>query len=190
MRFSRARGPGPSPPRRWRPRVSRLGTRALALLLSGLLGATADGEEPEPGIRVRPADPRPREIRPQEILTVPFRATNPSLEARELVEQIQAPPGWRLLAEPGTFRLSPGASEIRLLSVYVPVTTLAGRYPLLYRVEDSRQRGVADQAPIEVTVRPVLQLEVRPETVPERVIAGKTYTAVLQVLSQIGRAHV
>lgn len=160
-------------------KMIRLGL-VLALLFPRLAEAQGKGH----GVEVQPPAPKQVEARPQQFLTIPFRVTNRTGTRREFREKISLPKGWRLIAGQFPFRIDPGKTELRLVSLYVPAGTRAGRYQLAYKVEAPGKPEIQDQEKADIIVPPVIKLEVQQETFPERVIAGKTYEAVFSIISR------
>ena len=90
---------------------------------------------------------------------------------------MQLPEGWQLITREFPFQLGPGKREVRLVSFFVPLTALAGRYQLTYSVKDRRDYGVSDEDRVEIVVLPVARLEIIKEEIPRSVIAGEEYQA-------------
>lgn len=124
------------------------------------------------------------EVKPQQIVVLPFLIVNTTRDSVEFLEEIKLPKGWRLLIPTAPFRLGPGGSRVRLISVSVPVAAPAGRYRLSYRFVDARDPSVWDELNIECVVLTDLQVDILQEKVPDRVIAGQAYEALFRVANQ------
>lgn len=135
------------------------------------------------GVNVQTSRSKLIEVKPKHIFNAPFRVFNKSGQKRELEEHLDLPEGWRHIAGELTFEMEPGDFEIRLVSVYVPISALAGKYKLVYVVKDPRNRSVIDKEEIQVIVSPVVKLEYVADEIPERVIAGRSYFVKFKVVS-------
>ena len=153
----------------------------IVCILLTLPSASAQGKGQ--GVDVRASRSKVIQVKPKHIFNAPFRVFNKSGKKRELLEQLDIPEGWRHIASELSFVMEPGDFELRLASVYVPITALAGKYKLVYTIRDPRDRSVIDKEEIQVNVTPVVKLEYVADEVPERVIAGRSYIVKFKVVS-------
>jgi hypothetical protein len=152
----------------------------IALGVWGAELAQAAGE----GVTVRPGGAELLEAEPRQIVTATFRVTNTSEKRREFTAQVGLPADWKLITTEFPFELDPQRAEVRLVSFFVPRTTLAGRYPVTYAVQDRTVPSVRDRFAITVAVRPMGELGIRLLETPQTVIAGEDYKATFVVANQ------
>ena len=159
----------------------------LALLAAAFLFLVASPGLPQGqghGVSILASDPKLVEVRPQEVITQPFVVTNGTKAKREFVAEVQLPKGWRAVTRELPYQLEAGEQDVRLVSFYVPLSALAGRYSLLYRAKDPRNAQIKAEEKVDIVVLPVVRVVLTAEEIPQRVIAGKTYRATFKVLSR------
>ncbi|MBI4429912.1 MAG: SPOR domain-containing protein [Ignavibacteriales bacterium] len=128
-------------------------------------------------VDVRPADKTAIQTRPGVILAIGMRVTNTSQESKVCESQLILPTGWRPIARDLPFSLSPGQTDVRLLTFSTPSETPAGAYRVSYVVSDQSSKARPGEASAEVVVLEVLQLELRNTEAPRFVVAGKQYSS-------------
>ncbi len=168
----------------WLFRAYRLSVGFFSLILLSLFLDPALAQDKGHGVSVRPVGPTLIETEPSQILTTPFFVTNHTRGQRTFLENVQLPEGWHLISGEFPFELGAGKNDLRLVSFFVPLTTLAGRYEIVYAVKDQRDYKIRDQDRIEVVILPMTRLEIIQRAVPEQIIAGETYQADLLVINQ------
>lgn len=136
------------------------------------------------GVEVRPAGKESLETEPMRIITTVFRVTNKSAEKQELASNIELPEGWRLITKDLLFELGANESKMRLVSFFIPQTTLAGEYEVLFFVRGEYTSTISDSCPIRVVVSPVAKVEVKLLKAPAHVIAGEDYQASFVVANE------
>ena len=133
---------------------------------------------PSPGFRfiLGPKDAKELlETGPRQILTTVFRITNPTDEKREFVTEVKLPPGWTPITRDFPFELNPGQTDTKLVSFFVPQTTVAGRYEIIYVIKDRKYPAIHDFYTVYVVVLPVNKLQATLLESPGYVIAGEQY---------------
>ena len=139
--------------------------------LSASLSIATDGG----GVDARPVHEELIQSEPQKTVTVVFRVTNRSDEERELIAHTEFPDRWYSIIEEFPFRLDAQRSDIRLVSFFIPQSTMAGKYTVTYYVSDRNSPAVGDFHTIHLIVKPVVRVVARLLEAPERVIAGDEY---------------
>ncbi len=128
------------------------------------------------GIEVRPTREELFETEPQNIVTTVFRVSNVGSPRQEFVSQLELPEGWKLITQDFPFELDTNASDIKLISFYVPPTALAGKYEVTYRVRGRKYPSVSDFYTIYVIVLPVKKVSIKLLEKPKYVIGGEKYS--------------
>jgi hypothetical protein len=152
----------------------------IAYLLLLISAAVCQAQPPA----VSAADSARLEIVAPKLLTRAFVVSNPSENRRKLIEQLELPEGWRTVAQDNSFTLLPGAQDVRLVAISVPLSALPGPYKVTYMAQDSADATQSAQAQTEVLVLPVFKLEIATRETPRRVIAGQDYTVQFAVTSR------
>lgn len=135
------------------------------------------------GVQVRISGQELFETEPKNVVTTTFEVTNTSDEELEFISDLKLPEGWKLIIPSFPFRLAPKATEIRLVSFFIPQTALAGRYEIIYRVSSVKYPSISDLARIDVKVSSVTKLQAEFLQAPESVIAGQPYEAIFSVIN-------
>jgi hypothetical protein len=109
--------------------------------------------------------------------TLVFRVTNRTSNARTVAGHLVLPKGWRLLVPEGTLSLPSRGSDLQLLQVALPLSVIAGRYPLRYAVAPTTAapNDRAEMDSVVVDVPRHQRVTVTAENVPRFVVAGATY---------------
>jgi hypothetical protein len=115
------------------------------------------------------------ETEPRQTITAAFRVTNPTNEKREFISEVKLPIGWILIGKDFPFELNPNESDTKLVSFFVPQTTLAGRYEITYTIKDRKYSAIHDFYTIDVIVKQLNKLQVKLLESPKFVIAGEKY---------------
>lgn len=135
-------------------------------------------------IKIRTESPTFLETKPKEVLTLAFQVANLTAQRRELVEEIELPEGWQLIIRGFPFLIGAKEEEVRLLSFFVPMKTLAGDYKIIYRLKDINDTFVSSAREIQVKVLPVLKIEIIPQDVLLYVVTGEAYETDFKVINQ------
>lgn len=152
----------------------------LLIYLSALLPVPAQVL----GVKVRPAQTELIQTEPRQVVTTVFRVTNLSGEKREFLAELKLPGGWKEITREFPFSLNPGQTDARLVSFFIPGTTLADKYPVTYQVRDRRKLSVGDYYTVYLEVLPVAKLEVTLLDAPELVIAGEVYQTKFLIINR------
>ena len=91
------------------------------------------------------------------------------------------PNGWQLIGQDSLFSLEPNQCDLRLVGIAIPAKATPGRYRLTYLVRDRKNPEVKAQYEAEVVVTSVVKLEIIPENIPQRVLAGDEYCAEFEI---------
>ena len=136
------------------------------------------------GVEVRISGQELFETEPKNVVTTTFEVSNTADEELEFIADVKLPAGWKLITPSFPFRLAPYATEIRLVSFFIPRTALTGRYEIPYLIRSSRDPSISDAARIFVVVLPVTKLQAKRLQAPEHVIAGDDYAARFSVINE------
>lgn len=134
-------------------------------------GAAAQGRT----IDVRPAGRELLEVNPREIAATTLRITNNSDKEYEFIANVELPQGWMLITEDFPFYLRPNEIATKPLNFFIPETTPAGTYKVIYSVRARKYPSIYDSYTVDVVVLPCERLEVKLSEVPQFVIAGREY---------------
>ena len=115
----------------------------------------------------------PSSLSPGESATLSFLVTNLTPEERSFQEEVELPPGWSLLFPPGSFAISPGEKEVRLVSFQVPLTP-AGDYEVIYRVREEKEAATQEEK-VKISISPFLAISILPLRYPPYVVGGESY---------------
>jgi len=115
------------------------------------------------------------ETEPRQIVTTVFRVTNPTDQKREFIAEVNLPENWVPITKDLPFELNPTETNTKLVSFFVPQTTLAGRYEFTYVIKDKKYPAIRDFYTVYVIVLPVSKLQVKSLESPGHVIAGEEY---------------
>jgi len=151
----------------------------LALALLGGLSprAAPAAQEKESDIRVFVPAPPGSDIRPGGRLTLSFRVVNSGSSIRTLVERIEYPRSWKILASDSTFTLRPGVSELRLVTFHMPVTAPAGKETIIYSLHNSPAGEQASVTSVPIGVQTRRDLQLTPVESPRIAASGRPYSA-------------
>jgi hypothetical protein len=155
----------------------------ILLIISHFLFVAGTLEARQRGVQIRISGQELFEIEPKNVVTTTFSVTNTSDEELEFISDVKLPEGWKLIIPAFPFRLSPNANEIRLVSLFIPQTALAGKYEIIYRVSSVKYPSISDLARIYVVVRSVTKLQAEFLRAPESVIAGQPYESIFSVIN-------
>ncbi len=118
------------------------------------------------------------------IVTLPFTVTNRSNKTLNLIEHINLPEGWRLLASSGSFTLTSGERTVRLIHVLASSEVAAGSYTLPYSVVSQNQLSIHAEENISVIVTSHSQLSVDIIEPPRLVLAGEEYKIKVRITNR------
>lgn len=124
------------------------------------------------------------ETEPRKILTTVLRVHNPTDIKQELIPEVKLPDGWTLITQDFAFELNPNETRAKMISIFVPQTTLAGRYELSYIIKNKKYPSTQDIYTIYVTVLAVSKLRTELLESPKLVIAGEKYKSSFLVTNQ------
>lgn len=137
----------------------------------------------ESGLEVRPEGKELIEVSPKNTVTAVFRVTNINSPKQEFITEVELPNSWKLITQDFPFTLDKNQTEIKLLSFFVPQNTLAGQYPVTYRVKGRAYPSFSDFYRIQIVVLPFQKLEVNVLKAPMSVIAGEPYSVSFVVVN-------
>ncbi len=160
--------------------------RYLIVIIYLLILNTLYGAKPE--IEITLLESKTLTTKPKEILTVVLRITNRASRYREFASQIELPENWKPISSDVTFGLDSGESTIRLVSFYVPQTTLSGDYRVKYSVIDQQETVVNQELTLNIDVLnidvlPVRKLSLTVEDMPIYVLGGDKYQVTFKVMN-------
>jgi len=112
---------------------------------------------------------------PKAVVTTVLAVTNPTDKTRQFVTEVELPENWNLITKDFPFELNPQQTDNRLLSFFVPQTTLAGNYEITYTVRDEQDPSLQDSCKMYILVVPVGKLQANLLESPKYVIAGEEY---------------
>ena len=135
-------------------------------------------------IEVQPASGSRIETLPGRIVTVSMKVSNRSTTAVRLEPGVVLPSGWRAFRKEMPYELSPGASDIRLISFAVPAETPADSYEIRYCVRDQAAPTTAAEASATVVITAVRQLELRLLDLPRYIVAGERYSGTFVITNR------
>jgi len=164
--------------------MKKLISTAFILLLASFVLDPIFVRAEEYGVEVLALAPALREVKPREVVTFPFRVRNTGSQTREFIGEVIFPEGWLPITREFPFKLAPGKSEIRLVSLFVPLTALAGSYKITYLVRDREFPSISDRYSIVVVVLPLIKLKVELLEAPEYAIAGEEYQSRFIVVNE------
>jgi hypothetical protein len=141
-----------------------------------LLGETAEFE-------IRPAGESLIETVPNKNVTAAFRVTNKA-EIQDFTTEVGLPEGWKLITKDFPFFLEKNQTDLRLISIYVPPSTTAGKYEVTYQLRGRKFPSIRDSYSFWVVVSPYRKLSMNVLQAPEFVIAGESYQVMLQILNE------
>lgn len=153
----------------------------VAFFLLFLVGTL---EAQQRGVRVGLSGQELFETEPTNVISTTFVVTNTSDEELEFISDVKLPEGWRLITPAFPFRLAPKATEIRVVSFFIPQTALADKYEITYRVKSIRYPSISSITRVFVAVLSVTKLQAKLLEIPEHVIAGDDYEARFLVINE------
>lgn len=156
----------------------------ILLVIFQIIFFTSTLEAQQRGVQIRLSGQELFETAPKNVLTTTFEVVNTSDEELEFISDIKLPPGWKIITPFFPFRLAPNASEIRLVSFFVPRSALADKYELSFQVRANRDPSISNIARIFVEVLSVTKLQVKLLQAPEYVIAGDKYDVRFSIINE------
>lgn len=115
------------------------------------------------------------------IVSGAFLVSNLDSIPHELTEDVAVPSGWQLISGRGTFVLSPGAQEVRLIAAAVKGQTPPGEYHITYTAREQNEPTPANQQLISVHVKPIISVELSVLEAPLFVEAGTPYKVTFSI---------
>ncbi len=155
--------------------MRKLLTLYIFISLSFLLVTIIEAQDR--GVAVTAVEKEVIETEPRRVLTTFFQVTNETSKKREFIPDIDLPEGWNLITSDLSFELDADESAMRLISLFIPQTTSAGRYEILYIIRDREQPSISGFDTLYVTVLPITELRASLLEAPDYVIAGDAYQA-------------
>lgn len=131
--------------------------------------------EPEGAVRVEAAGPEQVQAQAGEVLTVVFRVTNTSPEARTFAAHLALPPAWHAVLPQRPFTLAAHAEDLRLISFQVPLDARPGTYEVHYTARDQSDPESFDEGRVVVVVPPVYGLDLTLDKAPRFAEDGEPY---------------
>lgn len=125
---------------------------------------------------------------PRQMVTAVFRVTNPTDKKQELITEVKLPEGWVPVTQNFPFELNPTETDTKLISFFVPQTTLAGKYEITYIIKDRKYPAIRDFYTVYLIVLPVGNLQVRSLESPGYCIAGEEYQSSF-VITNLGNTE-
>ncbi|MCJ7813223.1 hypothetical protein MUP95_07915, partial [bacterium] len=144
---------------------------------SALFAASGD-------IKVMPAGDELIEVEPRQTVTTVFRLTNNTSTQHEFISEVDLPEGWKLITQDLPFQLNENGNDVRLLSFYVPQNTIAGKYPVTYRVKARQFPSLSDAYTIFIHVLSIQKLNIQVLESPDIVVAGDEYRVTFMIFNK------
>ncbi len=132
---------------------------------------------------VRPAGGSLFETVPGRNMTIAFHVVSLS-DTQEYMSEVTLPEGWKTITKEFPFTLEKSRSVLRLVSFFVPQNTVANRYEVFYAVRSRKNPTVYQTATVAVEVMPFRKIEMSVLQAPQYVIAGESYSVMLQVRNE------
>ena len=146
--------------------------RLAAVLLLLTVGVASVGSEP---LSLRVAGPDTVQVGTRRTITFPLKIENSGSKVVTLRLERALPAGWKSLTEESPFHIDAGANDLRLISILVPSSALAGTYSARYWVHDLEDPEIQAECTMRIDVSPEAWLEIRLLDSPRFVIAGEEY---------------
>lgn len=146
--------------------------------------APASAQSESRGFSVQPVRPGIIEAKSLTSITAVFRIKNETAAAAELKSRIDLPEGWKPVIPASGFRLAGGEETVKLVSVFIPVQSLAGVYRIGYAVESAEDPQVSAGAEIDVRVLLEAGLDIQAMDIPPFAVAGDVCTSKFLVLNR------
>jgi len=105
------------------------------------------------GLQVRAAGEEVFNVKPKQIITTSFRITNDTDRTHEIIIEPDLPDDWHLVTDYFPFLLGSGQELVRYMSVFVPESTLPGRYQITFRARSRKDLSLSDFYTIDVNVK-------------------------------------
>ncbi|MBL0062060.1 MAG: SPOR domain-containing protein [bacterium] len=115
------------------------------------------------------------------IVSGAFLVSNLDTIPHELTEVIEVPTDWHLISGSGSFKLSPGAQEVRVVAAVVKGQTPPGEYHITYTAHEKDERYSANQQVLTVQVKPIISVELSVVEAPLFVEAGTPYRVTFSI---------
>jgi len=112
--------------------------------------------------------------KPGSIVAVGVKVENRAPIGASYQSRISLPQGWKLVTRDFPFDLQPGGSDVRLISFSIPPDAPALHYQIGYVVQDTA--GHQGKTSIQVTILPVIQLDLEVLDAPRYVVGGSPFT--------------
>ncbi len=115
------------------------------------------------------------------IVSGAFLVSNLDTIPHELIENVEVPSGWQLISGRGTFKLGPGAQEVRLVAAVVKGQTPPGEYHITYTAHKENEPTPTYQQVLTVEVKPIISVELSVVEAPLFVEAGTPYRVTFSI---------
>ncbi len=167
------------PRRSWVPPLSPLtkptsiSKLAVALLILGLWLSAAVHAQLAMELQSR----RTIDTEPRRTASAIFLVTNNDDEKHDYDARLDLPDSWRVLAGVGSLEIEAKATELVIVSFFVPQGTIAHSYEVTYHVSDKDDNAVSGTSALTINVQPVVAVKAQLLEVPLHVIAGDSYKA-------------
>ncbi len=116
----------------------------------------------------------PLVVEPRSRAAIALRAENQGAEKAEFSVEAILPEGWNLLTAPAPLELDPGASELVILSVFVPLQTPRGHYQADFLLK-SEAGGEVSRVSVTISVANAVALKAQILEQPLTCKAGGSY---------------
>ncbi|MFC2170058.1 SPOR domain-containing protein [Acidobacteriota bacterium] len=135
----------------------------------------AKSNEKKKRVLIQTISPATIETLPRNTLTVAIQVTNLDTRQHEFVVKTERSSDWRQLTNNFSFRLHSKEKTIRLVSLFIPLRTLSGTYPVTFVAEAKDDSSITDRLSIDVKVILKTIFKIKALQSPTRVIGGEKY---------------
>ncbi|MHC4756053.1 MAG: COG1470 family protein [Planctomycetota bacterium] len=162
-------------------------SRLLPVMICLFFAASAAANNDS--LQVRPASEPYIEASPKQVSSLTVRITNNDVKNYEVVSEVTLPPGWALITEHFPFDLAPNQSLTKMISFFIPESTLPGRYKVTYMLSSKRYPEIRDFYTFDIYILPEDRLDVIALEGPQFIKAGTHYQSRFLVANKSNRKN-
>ncbi len=126
---------------------------------------------------------------PGKSITIVLNVTNTGGSNEEFVMDADIPESWRMISRFFPFQLPSGASDMKIVSIFIPQDAAADKYELKFTVKSTRNPGIIDICTVYVAVQSITKLEVNLIDAPRFCVAGNEYISTFRVTNNSNSAQ-
>ncbi len=169
----------------WGPNTTWRFRADLRLLLAGFLFLFSLRDAIAGNYQVRLISPSLVETAPGKIVTAGLLVSNDTDHDQQLTEALALPPGWQQVAPTDPFFIvKANSQQVRVVALFVPAASPAGRFEVGYSMHGQRNLALADSVGFTVAVQTVYKTELLVDEQPPVVLAGESYDVLLRVMNR------